>query len=57
MHRGKDLYGVVAAVDVSDEALARKVLKNGIYLALIRDDVFSLNVPENFQPKSFARAV
>jgi len=51
-HKNKSLYGIVAAVDVSKQ-MKKKVLDAGLYLALIRDDTFQLDVPEGFQPKKF----
>lgn len=51
-HRDKKLYGILAVVDAPDD-LARRVLDHGIYLARIRDDVFILDVPEDFEPRSF----
>jgi hypothetical protein len=51
-HRGKRLYGILAAVDVPGD-LRAKVLREGIYLAQISGDTFSLAVPESFSPRSF----
>lgn len=51
-HGGKKLYGILAAVNVSDE-MRDRVLRAGIYLALIHDESFVLAVPENFQPRAF----
>jgi|SRR3954463_16382895 len=51
-HADKKVYGILAAVDVNDE-LRAKVLQEGIYLALIHDDEFSLEVPDDFQPRAF----
>jgi hypothetical protein len=51
-HKNKALYGIVAAVDVPEQ-MKKKVLDAGLYLALIRDDTFQLDVPEGFQPKKF----
>lgn len=51
-HKDKALYGVIAAVDVSEQ-MKRKVLKSGLYLAVIRDDTFHLDVPADFKPKRF----
>ena len=51
-HSDKILYGIIAAVDVTEE-IKKKVLDAGLYLALIRDDTFSLAVPKNFKPKRF----
>jgi len=51
-HKDKALYGIIAAVDVSEQ-IKQKVLKAGLYLALIKDDVFSLDVPKGFKAKAF----
>ena len=51
-HRNKKLFGILAVVDVR-ENLKQQVLKAGIYLALIHDDLFEIAVPKNFKPKSF----
>ena len=51
-HRGKKLYGIIAAVD-SPENLEHKVINMGIYLAKIRDETFDIQVPEGFIPKSY----
>ena len=51
-HTGKKVYGILAAVDVNDE-LRAKVLQEGIYLALIHDEEFDLQVPDDFQPRAF----
>lgn len=51
-HQNKALYGIIAAVDVTEQ-MKKKVLAAGLYLALIRDDTFCLDVPENFEPKRF----
>jgi hypothetical protein len=51
-HAGKKVYGILAVVDINDE-LRAKVLQEGIYLALIHDDEFELQVPDGFQPRAF----
>lgn len=51
-HKDKKLYGIVAAIDVSEE-MKKEVLEKGLYLALIHDDLFTLKVPKNFQPHCF----
>jgi len=51
-HADKQLYGILAAVNVPDN-LRIKVLKSGIYLANIRDEHFELQVPEDFQARNF----
>jgi hypothetical protein len=35
------------------EDLQRRVFDHGIYLARIHDDLFELQVPEGFEPRSF----
>ena len=49
-HRDKELYGILAAVDLSAD-LRRQILAEGLYVARIEDDVFALDVPEDFQPR------
>ncbi len=51
-HRGKELYGVLAAVKIPP-GLKKRVLRQGLYLATIRDDVFDLSQPEGFEPRAF----
>ena len=51
-HRDKRLYGILAAVDLS-ASLREKALQEGLYVAHIHDEVFTLDIPENFQPRAF----
>ncbi|TAL45225.1 MAG: DUF3782 domain-containing protein [Methylovulum sp.] len=51
-HKDKKLYGIIAAVDMS-EALKQRVLAAGFYMARIQDETFSLDVPDEFQAKCF----
>lgn len=51
-HRDKALYGIMAAVNVSDQ-MKKRVLDNGLYLAVIRNDTFNLEVPEGFKARRF----
>lgn len=51
-HRGKKLYGVLAAVKVPP-ALRKRVLRQGLYLATIKDDVFDIQRPAGFEPRVF----
>ena len=51
-HKDKQLYGILAAVDMSPE-LREKTLQEGFYVARIHDQVFELDAPENFQPQSY----
>jgi hypothetical protein len=52
-HRGKQLYGIIAAVDIPAQ-VRKKALNAGIYLATIADETFRLDIPEGFVPKSFS---
>jgi septal ring factor EnvC (AmiA/AmiB activator) len=51
-HKDKQLYGILAAVDMSPE-LREKTLQEGFYVARIHDQVFELDTPENFQPQNY----
>jgi hypothetical protein len=51
-HKDKAVYGILAAVDLSDE-LRDRILKAGFYVARIHDEVFELDVPANFRPKAY----
>ena len=51
-HRDKRLYGILAAVDLTP-ALRERVLREGFYVARIQDQVFTLDVPEGFQPRGY----
>lgn len=51
-HRDKQLYGILAAVDLS-ASLREKALQEGLYVAHIHDEVFTLDTPEDFQPRAF----
>lgn len=52
VHKDKTVYGILAAMDISP-ALRDKVLKAGIYVAHIRDEIFKLDVPANFKPQAY----
>ena len=51
-HKDKKLYGILAAVDLSQE-LREKILQEGLYVARIHDQVFELDIPDNFQPRPY----
>ncbi len=51
-HSDKELYGILAVVDLT-ENMRQRVLAKGLYLAQINDETFRLNVPPDFQPRSF----
>jgi hypothetical protein len=51
-HKDKTVYGILAAVDMS-AAIREMALKAGLYVARIRDEVFSLDVPANFHPRAY----
>ncbi len=51
-HQDKKLYGILASVDMSLE-LKQKILSLGFYTANIKEDIFSLNVPNDFKAKAY----
>ncbi len=51
-HRDKHLHGILAAVDLSAE-MRERVLRAGFYVARIHDQIFTLDVPDDFQPKAY----
>ncbi|MBK1717659.1 DUF3782 domain-containing protein [Thiocystis violacea] len=51
-HRDKRLFGILAAVDLS-AAMRERALREGFYVARIHDQVFELDVPDDFQPRVF----
>ena len=51
-HKDKRLYGILAAVDIQ-ESLKEQLFQAGIYLAMIHDEVFQLQIPASFQPRCF----
>jgi hypothetical protein len=51
-HKDKRLYGILASVDLSNE-LREKILQEGFYVARIHDQVFELDIPDNFQPQTY----
>ncbi|GBL13848.1 hypothetical protein MTo_01143 [Microcystis aeruginosa NIES-1211] len=51
-HKDKKLYGILASVDLSNE-LREKILQEGFYVARIHDQVFELDIPDNFQPQTY----
>ena len=51
-HKDKRLYGILAAVDMGNE-LRKKTLQEGLYVARIHDEVFELDVPQDFRPKNY----
>ena len=51
-HADKALYGILAVVDAPED-LRQEALSAGIFMAGINDEQFKLEVPRNFQPKSW----
>ncbi|REJ54857.1 MAG: DUF3782 domain-containing protein [Microcystis aeruginosa DA14] len=51
-HKDKKLYGILATVDLSPE-LREKILQEGLYVARIHDQVFELDIPDNFSPQTY----
>ncbi len=51
-HSDKQLYGILAAVDMSNE-LKQKIRALGFYSATIKEAIFLLDVPSDFQEKVY----
>jgi hypothetical protein len=51
-HKDKKVYGIIAAVDMT-EPLKQRVLNAGFYVARIHDDTFSLETPADFTATPF----
>jgi RecB family endonuclease NucS len=52
-HKGKEVIGILAAVDIPAD-MPKRVAKAGIHLARISEDNFRLVDPRGFRAKSFA---
>lgn len=51
-HKDKAVYGILAAVDIS-AALRKRVLREGLFVARIHDNVFAMDTPDDFQPRAY----
>jgi len=51
-HANKQLYGILAGVQIPEQVKER-ILQQGLYVAAIHDEHFTLQVPDNFQSKVF----
>ena len=51
-HKDKALYGIVVAIDYTGQ-VKQKALDAGLYFSVIEDDLFKIDVPNNFSPKRF----
>ena len=49
-HRGKKRVGILAGVDW-DTGVQERAQAEGLYTAVIRDDIFKLTVPKGFRPR------
>jgi hypothetical protein len=52
-HRGKKVFGILGALQIPEQ-LRTQVLKEGIFLATIRDDVFEIVRPDKREPRAFS---
>ena len=52
-HKDKELFGVLVYTDTKPAGFEQKVLKHGLYLAHVSDDLFELQVSDTFQARSF----
>ena len=53
-HANKQLFGLLAAIHAA-EPVKNLALKKGIYVALISDDTFKLDLGEKFRPRDFRK--
>ena len=51
-HRGKKLFGILAAVTIPENVRVQ-ALKQGLFLATVKDNVFELATPDDFVPRPF----
>ena len=51
-HKDKKVFGIIAAVDMTTE-LKERVRALGFYTAKIREDIFTLDVPDDFKAKAY----
>ncbi len=51
-HRGKKLFGMLAALEIHDQLRVR-AMREGIYLAKVKDDIVDLTSPDDFEPHAF----
>ncbi len=51
-HKDKKVFGILAAIDMSS-ALKERVLSLGFYAAKVKEDIFSLDIPEDFHAKAY----
>ncbi len=51
-HKDKKVFGMIAAVDMSQE-LKQRAHALGFYTANIHDEIFSLDVPDDFKAKAY----
>ena len=51
-HANKELYGILAAVDM-EKNVRNHALRKGLFLARIHDEQFKLDVPDDFRPHRF----
>ncbi|MGK5094860.1 DUF3782 domain-containing protein [Deltaproteobacteria bacterium TL4] len=52
-HQDMKVYGILAGVDVSKD-VKKKATQEGVYIALIHDDLFDLKVPAHFHPRAIS---
>ena len=51
-HAGKELYGMLAAVDIPLN-IRQRAVKLGLYVMRASGESFKLEVPTKFQPKNY----
>ena len=52
-HKDRELFGVLVYTDIKPSGLKQQILKHGIYLAHVSDNLFELQVSDTFQARAF----
>jgi predicted nuclease with TOPRIM domain len=52
-HKNKTLYGMMCCVAIPRPSLQLKLKQLGIYLAIVKGDIFDLETPIDFVPKNY----
>ena len=51
-HKDKELYGIITALDYTPQ-IRQKTLDAGLYFSVVQDELFEMDIPDNFVPKRF----
>jgi hypothetical protein len=51
-HKDKELFGIISALDYTPQ-IRQETLDAGLYFSVVQDELFQMDIPENFVPKRF----